>query len=125
MQRPGPGRRIDRGRRSVSGTYFDLACLIAKTSQEHVAGLAGVSSSTISRGFSSKSQVERDKLLKWGDILLNLCPEEDKVLLLEMEARMLHTLGVSTRDDEQEGNEQLDYYQQRVKEVLQRRQKTP
>jgi len=35
---------------------------------------------------------------------------------------MLHTLGHATRDDEQRGDERLGYYQERVNEVLAKRQ---
>ena len=122
MQRPGRGRHLDRERRTVSGRYFDLACAIVGTSQEEMARRAGVSASTLSRGFSGQSTIKRDKLLSWGDILLELCPEEDKELLLQMEAEMLHTLGHATRDDERRGAEQLPFYQQRVGEILKRRQ---
>jgi len=121
MERPGRGRRIDRGQRTVSGQYFDLACAVVNVSQEEVARRAGVAASTLSRGFSGKLRVKREKLLAWGDILLELCPSEDKDLLLSMEAEMLHTLGHATRADEQQGVERLAYYQQRVNEVLARR----
>jgi len=123
MQRPGPGRKIDRERRTVPGKYFDLACALVGVSQEAMARRAGVAASTLSRGFSGQSKVQREKLLTWGDILLDLCPEQDKELLLQMEAEMLHALGLATRDDERRGAEQLPYYQQRVSEVLQHRQK--
>lgn len=122
MERPGRGRRIDRGQRTVSGQYFDLACAVVGVSQEEVARRAGVAASTLSRGFSGKLRVRREKLLAWGDILLELCPPEDKDLLLQMEAEMLHTLGHATRDDEQHGIEQLPYYRERVNEVLAKRQ---
>jgi len=65
-------------------------------------------------------------LLAWGDILLELCPAEDRELLLAMEAEMLHTLGLATREDEQQGIERLAYYQERVSEALaKRRAKKP
>lgn len=121
MQRPGRGRHIDRERRTVSGQYFDLACSIAGVSQEEVARRAGVAASTLSRGFSGQTNVKRDKLLAWGDILLALCPQEDQKLLLDMEAEMLHTLGLATREDERLGVERFPYYQQRVHELLMRR----
>ncbi len=120
--RPGPGRPIDRSRRTVSGQYFDLACAIAGVSQEEVARRAGVKSSMLSRGFSGQVRVKREKLLAWGDILLELCPPEDRELLLSMEKQMLHTLGHATREDEQHGIELLAYYRDRVSEVLAKRQ---
>ena len=123
MERPGRGRRVDRSRRTVSGQYFDLACLLVGVSQEEMARRAGVAASTLSRGFSGQLGVSRDKILAWGDILLDLCPEEDKDLLLGMEKEMLHTLGHATRDDEQLGVERISYYQQRVNEVLAKRRK--
>jgi transcriptional regulator with XRE-family HTH domain len=122
MERPGRGRRIDQGQRTVSGQYFDLACAVVGVSQEEVARRAGVAASTLSRGFSGKLRVRREKLLAWGDVLLELCPQEHRELLLEMEAEMLHTLGHATRDDEQRGVERLPYYKQRVNEVLAKRQ---
>ncbi len=126
MQRPGRGRRIDKGRRTVSGQYFDLACALVGISQEEVARQAGVAASTLSRGFSGQINVKREKLLAWGDILLDLCPEEDRELLLAMGAEMLHTLGHATRDDQQRGLERLSSYQERVREVLtKRRQAEP
>lgn len=125
MQRPGPGRKIDRERRTVSGRYFDLACALVGVTQEEMARRAGVAASTLSRGFSGQSRVKREKLLAWGDILLELCPGEDRELLLQMEAEMLHALGLATRDDERRGAEQLPYYQQRVNDVLQRRKMQP
>jgi transcriptional regulator with XRE-family HTH domain len=115
------GRKIDQGRRSVSGQYFDLACSIVGISQEEMARRAGVAASTLSRAFSGQLHAKREKLLTWGDILLELCPPEDRELLLQMEAEMLHTLGHATRDDEQHGIEQLAYYQERVNEILARR----
>ena len=121
MQRPGPGRKIDWGKRTVPGQYFDLACAVASVSQEEVARRAGVAASTLSRGFSGQTRVDRDKLLSWGDILLELCPDEDKELLLLMEEEMLHTLGVSTRDEKQQGVEKLPYFQQKVSEILTKR----
>ena len=124
MERPGRGRRVDQGQRTVSGQYFDLACAVVGISQEEVARRAGVAASTLSRSFSGKLRVKRKKLLAWGDILLELCPSEDKDLLLSMEAEMLHTLGHATRADEQQGVERLAYYQQRVDEVLARRQQS-
>jgi hypothetical protein len=43
-----------------------------------------------------------------------------------MEAEMLHTLGLATREDEQQGIERLAYYQERVSEALaKRRAKKP
>lgn len=123
MERPGRGRKIDKGRRNVPGIYFDLACAIVGVSQEEVARRAGVAASTLSRAFSGKLRVRREKLLAWGDILLELCPEDDKELLLAMEAEMLHTLGHATRDDEQRGVERLSYFQERVNEVLAKRRK--
>lgn len=125
LQRPGPGRKIDWGKRTVSGQYFDLACAVASVSQEEVARRAGVAASTLSRGFSGQTRVDRDKLLAWGDILLELCPDEDKELLLLMEEEMLHTLGVSTRDEKQRGVEKLPYFQQRVGEILTKRRQAP
>ena len=125
MQRPGRGRHIDRGQRTVSGQYFDLACEVVNTSQEEVARRASVAASTLSRGFSGKLRVKRQKLLAWGDILLDLCPQEDRELLLAMEAEMLHTLGHATREDERRGIEQSAYFQERVNEVLAKRQKLP
>lgn len=121
MQRPGRGRRIERESRTVSGQYFDLACAMVGTSQEEVARRAGVAASTLSRGFSGQMNVRREKLLAWGEILLDLCPLEDRELLLAMEGEMLHTLGLATRSDEQLGVERLPYYQQRVSEVLKHR----
>ena len=121
MDRPGRGRHIDRERRTVSGQYFDLACLVVGVSQEEVARRAHVAASTLSRGFSGQLHVKREKLLSWGDILLELCPSEDKDLLLAMEAEMLHTLGHATRDDEQRGLERLSYYQEIVKSLLEKR----
>jgi transcriptional regulator with XRE-family HTH domain len=122
MERPGRGRKINWERRTVPGQYFDLACAIAGVSQEEVARQADVSASTLSRAFSGQTHVKRENLLAWGDILLKLCPQEDKELLLGMEAEMLHTLGHATRDDEKLGLERLPYYQKRVEEVLARRQ---
>jgi transcriptional regulator with XRE-family HTH domain len=110
----------------VSGQYFDLACAVVGVSQEEVARRAGVAASTLSRGFSGKLRVKREKLLTWGDVLLELCPPEDMDILLSMEAEMLHTLGHATRADEQQGVERLAYYQQRVNEILaKRRQDRP
>lgn len=123
MERPGRGRRIDRERRTVAGQYFDLACAIVGVSQEEVARRAGVPASALSRAFSGQTRGKRERLLVWGDILLELCPEDDKELLLAMEAEMLHTLGYATRDDEQRGVERLSYFQERVNEVLARRRK--
>ncbi len=123
MERPGPGRRIDRGQRSVSGKYFDLACSLVGVSQEEIARRAAVASSTLSRAFSGQLHVKREKLLIWGDILLELCPEEDQGLLLEMEAEMLHSLGHATRDDEQRGLERLPHYQQIIDGILAHRKK--
>jgi transcriptional regulator with XRE-family HTH domain len=122
MERPGRGRRIDRGQRTVSGQYFDLACAVVGVSQEEVARRAGVAASTLSRGFSGKLRVKREKLLAWGDILLELCSQEHRELLLEIEAEMLHTLGHATRDDEQRGVERLPSFKERVSEVLAKRQ---
>ncbi len=120
------GRKIDQGRRSVSGQYFDLACSIVGISQEEMARRAGVAASTLSRAFSGQLHARREKLLAWGDILLELCPAEDRELLLAMEAEMLHTLGLATREDEQQGIERLAYYQERVSEALaKRRAKKP
>lgn len=121
--RPGRGRPIDRSKRTVSGQYFDLACTLVNVSQEDVARRAGIAASTLSRGFSGQVRVKREKLLAWGDILLDLCPPEDRELLLAMEAEMLHTLGHSTREDEQRGIERLPSYQERVNEVLAKRQR--
>ena len=123
MERPGRGRKIDKGRRNVSGIYFDLACAIVGVSQEEVARRAGVPASALSRAFSGQIRGKRKNLLAWGDILLDLCPEEDKDLLLAMEAEMLHTLGYATRDDEQRGVERLPYFQEHVNEVLAKRRK--
>jgi len=61
-------------------------------------------------------------LLAWEDILLEPCPPEDRELLLAMEAEMLHTLGQATRDTELRGVERLAHYQERVNEVLAKRQ---
>lgn len=105
----------------MSGQYFDLACALAGTSQEEVARRADVAASTLSRGFSGQVRVKREKLLAWGDILLELCPEEDRELLLAMEREMLHTLGFATREDEQQGIDQLPHYQARVSEALESR----
>ena len=124
-ERSGRGRHIDRSKRTVSGQYFDLACVLVGTSQEEVARRAGVAASTLSRGFSGQLRVKREKLLAWGDILLDLCPLEQRELLLEMEAEMLHTLGHATRQDEQHGIERLPYYQERVSEVLSKRRQNP
>ncbi len=121
MQRSGPGRRVDWRQRTVSGLYFDLACALVGVSQDEVARRAGVAASMLSRGFSGQSGVKREKLLAWGDILLELCPEQDKEFLISMEEEMLHTLGRATRKDEQRGVEQLPYYQQRVGEILKHR----
>jgi hypothetical protein len=106
----------------VSGIYFDLACAIVGVSQEEVARRAGVAASTLSRAFSGQLRVRREKLIAWGDIVLELCPQEDRELLLAMEAEMLHTLGHATREDERRGADRLSYFQQRVTEVLTRRQ---
>jgi transcriptional regulator with XRE-family HTH domain len=122
MQRPGRGRKIEQGRRNVSGIYFDLACAIVGVSQEEVARRAGVAASTLSRAFSGQLQVRREKLMSWGDIALELCPPEEKELLVAMEAEMMHTLGYATREDERRGVERLSYFQERVTEVLARRQ---
>jgi hypothetical protein len=122
MDRPGRGRHIDRSKRTVSGQYFDLACAVVDVKQEEVARRAGVAASTLSRGFSGQLRVKREKLLSWGDILLDLCPEEERELLLAMEAEMLHTLGHATREDEQRGVERFPYYQERVNEILAKRQ---
>lgn len=122
--RPGRGRHIDRSKRTVSGQYFDLACALVNVSQEEVARRADIAASTLSRGFSGQVRVKREKLLAWGDILLELCPPEDRELLLSMEAEMLHTLGHATREDEQRGIEQLTYYQGRVSEALAKRRST-
>ena len=122
MQRPRRGRKIAQGRRNVSGMYFDLACAIVGVSQEEVARRAGVAASTLSRAFSGQLRVRREKLMAWGAIVLELCPPEEKELLLAMEAEMLHTLGHATREDERRGVERLSYFQQRVTEVLTRRQ---
>ena len=124
VQRPGPGRRIDWRNRSVSGQYFDLACAVVGVSQEEVARLAGTSASTLSRGFSGQGGVKRVKLLHWGDILLELCPEEDRDLLLRMEEEMLHSLGLSTRDEEKRGVDALAYYREQVSELLAKRHQT-
>jgi len=90
-------------------------------SQEEVARRAGVAASTLSRAFSGQQRVRREKLIGWGAIVLELCPEEDKELLVAMEAEMLHTLGYATREDERRGVERLSYFQQRVTEVLAKR----
>jgi transcriptional regulator with XRE-family HTH domain len=102
----------------VSGQYFDLACALVGVSQEEVARRANIAASTLSRGFSGQVRVKRERLLAWGDILLELCPEEDREFLLAMEAEMFHTLGHSTREDERQGVEQLSYYQERVSTIL-------
>lgn len=120
-ERPGRGRHIDRSKRNVSGQYFDLACALVGISQEELARRANIPASELSRGFSGKVRIKREKLLTWGDILLDLCPSEDRELLLAMEREMLHTLGHATREDEQQGIEQLDYYQGRVNEALAKR----
>ena len=121
MERPGRGRPIDRGRRTVSGQYFDLACAIVGISQEEMARRVGVASSTLSRTFSGQLHDKRESLLAWGDMLLDLCPPEDQELLLAMEAEMLHALGHATREDEQRSIERLASYQKRVREVLAKR----
>lgn len=105
----------------MAGQYFDLACSIVSISQEEMARRAGVAASTLSRAFSGQHHAKREKLLQWGDILLELCPMEDKELLLQMEAEMLHTLGLATREDERQGVERLAYYQERVNEALAKR----
>ena len=120
--RPGRGRHIDRSKRTVSGQYFDLACALVNVSQEEVARRAGIPASKLSRGFSGRVRVKREKLLAWGDILFELCPPEDREFLSSMEREMLHTLGHSTREDEQQGIERLAYYRDRVNEVLSKRQ---
>src|SRR5258708_37375579 len=97
------GRPMNRGARSVAGTYFDLACEIVGVSQEVVAKKAKVASSTLARAFSGQTHAKRENLLEWGKILLELCPPEDRHLLLAMEAEMLHTLGYATRPEEQKG----------------------
>jgi hypothetical protein len=125
MQRPKRGRKIDQGRRNVSGSYFDLACAMVGVSQEEVARRAGVAASTLSRAFSGQLRVRREKLMAWGDIVLALCPPEDRELLSAMEAEMLHTLGHATREDEMRGVERLSYFQQRVAQVLAQRQQEP
>jgi transcriptional regulator with XRE-family HTH domain len=106
----------------VSGLYFDLACAIVGVSQEEVARRAGVAASTLSRAFSGQLRVRREKLMAWGEIVLELCPPQDKELLAAMEAEMLHTLGHATREDEQRGAERLSVFQQRVAQVLAQRQ---
>ncbi len=88
---------------------YDLACSIMGISQEEMTRRAGVASSTLSRAFSGQLHVKREKLLAWGDILLELSPPEDQDLLLAMEAEMLHTLGHATRDDEQRGAGPVNY----------------
>lgn len=105
----------------MAGTYFDLACMLCGVSQEEIARRAGVPSSTLSRAFSGKTRVRRERLLQWGDILINLCPPDEKDLLLTMEAEMLHTLGLATRADEQQGIERLIYYQEQVHQALAKR----
>src|SRR2546423_6812487 len=98
MQRPRRGRKIDQGQRNVSGIYFDLACAIVGVSQEEVARRAGVAASTLSRAFSGQLRVRREKLMAWGAIVLDLCPPEEKELLMAMESEKLHTLGHETRE---------------------------
>jgi transcriptional regulator with XRE-family HTH domain len=105
----------------VPGKYFDLACALAGTSQEEVARRAGVAASTLSRAFSGKHRVGREKLLAWGNILRDLCPPEERDLLFALEGEMLHALGHATRDEEQRGIEQFPSYQERVREALARR----
>ncbi|MGB8347125.1 MAG: helix-turn-helix transcriptional regulator [Ktedonobacteraceae bacterium] len=105
----------------MPGQYFDLACALVGISQEEVARRVGVAASTLSRGFSGKHGIKREKLLAWGDILLDLCPPENRDLLRAMEAEMLHTFGYATREDEQQGVNQLAYYQNQVNEVLAKR----
>jgi transcriptional regulator with XRE-family HTH domain len=122
MDRPGPGKKIDQGQRTVSGQYFDLACALVGISQEEVARRVGVAASTLSRGFSGKHGIKREKLLAWGDYLLEICPPENRDLLRAMEAEMLHTLGYATREDEQQGVHQLTYYQNQVNDILAKRQ---
>jgi len=102
--------------------YFDLACAIVGVSQEEVARRAGVAASTLSRAFSGQLRVRREQLILWGAIVLELCPEEDRELLVAMEAEMMHTLGHATREDERRGVERLTYFQNRVNEVLARRE---
>jgi len=125
MQRPGPGQRVDRERRTVPGKYFDLACLLVGISQEEMARRAGFDPATLARGFSGHSAIKREKLLALGDIFLEVCPDEDKEVLLHMEAEMLHTLGQATRDKERRGTEQLPYYQQQISSILKRRREKP
>ena len=122
MQRPRRGRKIEQGRRNVSGMYFDLACAIVGVSQEEVARRAGVAASTLSRAFSGQLRVRREKLIGWGAIVLELCPPEDRELLVAIEAEMMHTLGHATREDERRGMERLTSFQERVNEVLAKRQ---
>lgn len=124
MERSRGGRPINWSKRTVSGQYFDLACALVGVSQEEVARRADVRSSTLSRGFAGQRKVDRAMLLKWGDILLDLCPTTERGLLLEMEAQMLHALGHATRSEEQNSIEQLSYYQQRVQELLNQRHQT-
>ncbi len=116
------GRKINKGQRNISGMYFDLACEIVNLTQEEVARIAGVPASTLSRAFSGRLRIKREKLLAWSDILFRFCPEEDKELLRDLENEMLHTLGHSTRSEEQRGIEQLSYYQEQVRAVLEKRQ---
>ncbi len=125
VERSGAGRKIDWRQRTVSGRYFDLACAVASVSQLEVARRAGVAASMLSRAFSGRTQVKRERLLEWGDILLELCPDEDKELLRRMEDEMLHTLGLASREDEARGVEQLPYFQAQVGEILKRRQTKP
>lgn len=119
------GRPMNRGTRSVAGTYFDLACEMVGVSQEEVARQANVAPSTLSRAFSGQTLVERKKILEWGDILLTFCPAENRALLSAMEAEMLHTLGYATRQEEQQGIDRLAYYQEKVSQVLATKQDRP
>ena len=118
IKRPGRGRHIDRSRRTVSGKYFELVCLLVGVSQEEVARKAKEPSSTLTRGFSGERSIDRKKLLEWGDILSDLCPESERPILLEMEKQMLHTLGYATREEQNEGISRFPYYEQIVYRVL-------
>ncbi len=106
----------------MSGKYFDLACALVGVSQEEVARRMGRSASTLSRAFSGQLRINRETVLQLGDILLEVCPPEERDLLLALEEHMLHTLGYATRADEQRGAEQLSDYERQVNAILAQRQ---
>jgi transcriptional regulator with XRE-family HTH domain len=122
MQRPKQGRKIDQGQRNVSGSYFDLVCAMIGVSQEEVARRVGVAASTLSRAFSGKQRIQREQVRALGEIMLELCPPEERELLLAMEVELMHSLGYATQEDERRGVERLPYFQQRVDEVLSKRE---